>query len=165
MRWWDSKIQSATARTLESAAFFTIALLSSPSAPQFILPFLWIVHSVSTSNRTYPLSPPTFHPSTPLLYLSVQPILPPHLDQAQSDRPPGRLPRLLAYTASLRFPPLLDNPRSSSCKHVYAFPRPVDSHFTSLTYAIRYLSDPGFYRPGIPSSLCLIPPSARPIPP
>ena len=62
MRWWGSKPQSVTARTLDSATFFTITILSSPSAPQILLPIFWIVYSVSPSPLTYPPPPSIFHP-------------------------------------------------------------------------------------------------------
>ena len=97
-----------------------------------------------------------------LLYLYLHPIIPLHLARARSDRPLGHPPRLPAFTACLRFPPMLDSPMSSSHDTVSYFPHPVAPPFPPSTCPIISLSSPGFSRTGVPSSLCLPPPSASP---
>ena len=152
MRWWGSNPQSVTGGTVNSAAFFTIILLSSPSAPQFLLPFSGSFIPFLPSPRPIPYHPPSFN-CRRRLSLSLHQLLTPHLAWSQSERQPGWCPCLPASTAHLRCIPLPGSPRSFSCDPVSAFPCLVVPPFPSSTCAIRYLSAPGFSRPGVPSSL------------
>ena len=141
-----------TDRTLDSAAFFTITRLSSPSAPQFLLPFYGSFTPFLPTPGSFPYLPPSFTHQR-CFSLSLHPLLPPHLARARSDRPPGRLPRLPASIARLRFPPLLFSPRISSREPVSVFPSPVPPPMPSSTFTIRSLSASGFSRPEVPYSL------------
>ena len=163
MRLWSSKPQSVTARTLDSAAFKIITLLSIPSTPQFLLSFPGLFISF-----LHPPRPITYlRPSFTRRYrfsLSLYLLLSPHLDMEQSDHPPGWRPFLPASTACLRFPPLLRIPRSSLREPVSTFPRTVLPPFAVLVLSIRSLLAPGFSYPCVHFSLCLPPPSTRPPP-
>ena len=75
---------------------------------------LCIVHSFSPSSRTYPILPPIFHPSTPLLSLFATASSPPSLARSRIDRPPGRHSHLPAATARLSLLPMPGGQRSSS---------------------------------------------------
>ena len=154
-----------TAQTLDSASFFKRLhfYLALPTHNFFyffygsFIPFL-------PPPRPTTYCPPSFNCQR-CLYLYLHPLIPLHLAWARSDRPTGRRPGLPASTARMRFPTLLGIPMISSHEPVSAFPRPVAPPFPSSTYVIMSLSSLGFYRPGVPSSLCLPPPSARPLPP
>ena len=112
MRWWGSKPQSVSARTLDSAAFFTIILLSSPSDPQLLLPF---------SGSFIPfLPPPGPIPYRPQSFtrlrrfsLSLHPLLCPHtarrgatvhLDGAPTCRSPPLVCTFLPFWAAQGVP-------------------------------------------------------------
>ena len=65
-----------TDRTLDSAAFFTITLLSSPSAPQFLLPFSGSFIPFLPPPEPIPYHPPSFNRRR-CFSLSLHPCLPP----------------------------------------------------------------------------------------
>ena len=79
--------------------------------------------------------------------------------------PPGWIPRLLASTACLCFPPLMGSPMSSLRDPVSAFPRPVALTLPYSICAINSLSATWFSRQGVLSSLSLPTPSTHPLPP
>ena len=152
MRWWGYKPWSVTAQTLDSDAFFTIAFLSSPSTPQFLLPFSGLFFLFIPPPGPIPYLPRSFTCRC-RFYLSFHPLLPPHLSLARSERPPGRRPCLPDYTALLRYPPMVVIPRSSSHKPVSSLHCLVAFPLLYSTCAIRSLLVPGFSLPGFPSSL------------
>ena len=96
--------------------------------------------------------------------LSLHPLLLPHIARVWIDHTPGQRPCLPACTARLQFTPLLFKPRSSSLYPVSALPRLGAPPFLSSTFKTSSLSAPGFSRPGVPSFLCLLPPSTPPPP-
>ena len=145
--------------------FFTITLLSSPSAPPFLLPFSGLFIPFIPSPVPIPYRPPSFTCQRHF-YLSLHPLILPNLSRARSNCPPGWCPRLTDSTARLRFPPLLGSPRIYLREPVSAFPCLVSPSFPSLTYTIRSLSVPGFSHTGVPYSLFLpTPPAHKPLPP
>ena len=136
MRWWGSKPQSETTQTLDSATFLTITLLSSPSAPQFLLPFSGLFIRFLP-----PPGPIPYHPKSSTrrrcFSISLHPLLPPifpgcestvHLDGAPACRPPplvytffpfwaaqGVPHASLCMTSLVRLPPLFRPQPAQSC--------------------------------------------------
>ena len=163
MRWWGSKPQSVTDRTLESTAFLRLHFYLVLPTHNFLYRFLDCSFRF-LSPRTYPLSPSIFHLLTTLLSLFA-PAYPPSSclgaeRPSNCTAPPHVVLHILSALSSL-----LGSPRSSLREPVSAFPCLVAPHFPSSTCAIRSLSAPGFSSTGVPSSLCMSPPSARPLPP
>ena len=160
MRWWGSKPQSVTAQYLDSVAYLLLHIYSSPSALQFLIPFLDHPFRFSLPPGPIPYLPP-FFTCRRCSSLSLHSLLPPsisprhgatvHLDSAPARRPP------LIVCASL---PCQAAQRSSS--HELCLPSPFwFPPFLSLTCAQvpvgpRFLVYRGPFLP-LPASINLTP--------
>ena len=120
MRWWGSKPQSVTAQTLDSAAFLRLRFYLALPPHNFFYIFSGFFIPFLPPPGPIPYLPPYFTRRR-RFYLYLQPLPPPRLARARSDRPPGWRPILPASTARLHFPPLMGSPRSSSLKPVSTF--------------------------------------------
>ena len=159
MKWWGSKPQSVTVKSLDSDAYI-LHLYSSPSSPHFLLPFSGLLIPFIYPSGPIPYRPPYFTRQR-RFSISLHPLLPPtSLVRSWSDCPPGRRSCPPSATACLRFPPLTGVPKEFLAQAVPDFTRLVFSS-CRLRPVPRYLLAPVLSRPGVPPSLCLPPPTSR----